>query len=483
MTLDATEIGATEAVDGAAVARQIAAEVRHAASHGGGRTAKVTGLLNAFGVSGSPASLTSVLTALDREDIHVESGWPDIQRIATARLSLKPGSPVAHDVDGDPTIRMSAWSQGRPAVVEVPVPQTVDRGLGDVLWFNVDPPRDESLESRIAYVVDRLQDWCPGLNGDMARDLLDQDVQPKVETYGSEGSQIRSVSAVAVVARELPDHGEEDGLDQQVIFQMVETLVGPGWMISCWHSTRVFARTGHEVAGDPMLRTPFLRHVAHRWITEESRSDAPKTSGDLGIYLTRSLVDTYRASHRMMERWVAAWETDFYQSLNGNETAARLKESAAELSAILSMNGEVRRRLKAFEHGRETTSDKSWFPHLSDYDADVEPKTDRSEQARKLGLSVRAACESFAAVDHDVRADMDLLMLHSQAVAQDTTERMQSYLGKVTGLILVPTFVAGFFGAYTKLPGGASWMGFDLMMVLMVGGAIAVYLAMRRMEK
>jgi Mg2+ and Co2+ transporter CorA len=50
----------------------------------------------------------------------------------------------------------------------------------------------------------------------------------------------------------------------------------------------------------------------------------------------------------------------------------------------------------------------------------------------------------------------------------------------VTGLVLVPTFVAGLFGANTALPGGGSWMGFDIMLVLMAVSAAASYLVIRK---
>jgi hypothetical protein len=78
---------------------------------------------------------------------------------------------------------------------------------------------------------------------------------------------------------------------------------------------------------------------------------------------------------------------------------------------------------------------------------------------------------------------MDLLMLHSQATQQESAERLQGYLGKVTGLVLVPTLVAGLFGANTQLPGLGSWMGFEIMLILMVLSAIAVYLAIHKLSE
>jgi Mg2+ and Co2+ transporter CorA len=78
---------------------------------------------------------------------------------------------------------------------------------------------------------------------------------------------------------------------------------------------------------------------------------------------------------------------------------------------------------------------------------------------------------------------MDLLMLQSAATQQESTERLQGYLGKVTGLVLVPTLVAGFFGANTRLPGGGNWLGLELMVMLMVLSAVGVFLVIRRISQ
>ncbi len=53
----------------------------------------------------------------------------------------------------------------------------------------------------------------------------------------------------------------------------------------------------------------------------------------------------------------------------------------------------------------------------------------------------------------------------------------------MTGLVLVPTLVAGVFGANTAVPGGQAWWGFEVMLLLMVVSAVVVYAAIRRREK
>jgi Mg2+ and Co2+ transporter CorA len=74
-------------------------------------------------------------------------------------------------------------------------------------------------------------------------------------------------------------------------------------------------------------------------------------------------------------------------------------------------------------------------------------------------------------------------MLQSTATQQESTERLQRLLGKVTGLVLVPTLVAGLFGANTELPGRGTWLGFELMMILIVLTAITAYFVIRRLTR
>jgi Mg2+ and Co2+ transporter CorA len=49
----------------------------------------------------------------------------------------------------------------------------------------------------------------------------------------------------------------------------------------------------------------------------------------------------------------------------------------------------------------------------------------------------------------------------------------------VTSVLLVPTFIAGTFGANTEIPGQGKWWGFVLMVILMVLGAVGTYALIR----
>ncbi len=162
--------------------------------------------------------------------------------------------------------------------------------VDDVLWFNVDPPDSTELgtsniepaqgidltsapprtafEARVRHVADQLGEWCPGLDEEMVRDLLRQDIQPKVETYGDERDGVRSVSAVAVIARELPDPDDFDGVTEQLVFQMVEMVVGDGWIVTCWHPSRVFSGTSGRRRGPPRCVSRFsIKSSTDGWRT------------------------------------------------------------------------------------------------------------------------------------------------------------------------------------------------------------------------
>lgn len=366
---EAASVAKEPATVRAKVAADIAEEVR--SSLGASKLTKVTSLMHAFRVQGSPTRFSEVRRALASEGLRMSSGWTvdskeDIRRTGVVELSDERRHAERSCAPAlDATIRLTVWS---PRVVARECALPAYDGTSspeDVLWFDIDapetlrepvepaatrstvrpaflagrrrqprrpavideltasdrPPAGDNFEEHVLYVAEQLSRWCPGLEEEMVRDLLRQDVQPKVETYGDESDGVRGVSVVAVIGRELPGRpGDSDGVSEQLLFQVVEMIVGPGWIVTCWHPSRVYTGTDEHRQGQPVLREPFLSHVRHRWFNDDVELERPhKTSGDLGIYLARALVDTYGASHRMMERWVEGWEVDFYRCLSGRE--------------------------------------------------------------------------------------------------------------------------------------------------------------------
>lgn len=491
-------------------AARIVSEVRHAARSGQTTLTKVTSLTHAFRGSETSVGIDDVMSELRRQDLRVKSGWDDAKRpnrTGVLELSVANGSeepPVSAGCDD--TIRVSEWSTER-VTFERPLPDAVEPATPSVVrWFDVDPPSTpfpcqtrnrffgdeedspgvhtvrDAPEPRVHHVWRALSARCTGLTEEMIRDLLRADLHPKVETYGNEKDGVRSVSVAAVIARELPSSVDSDGVSEALVFQLVEILVGDGWLVTCWHPSRTFRGSSEEQPGPHVLRETFNSHVRHRWLATEPKPPNRKTSGDLGLYLARSLADTYGASYRMMERWVEAWEINFFKSLNGQpDKASRLKEAAKEISNSLSMAAEFRRRISALEHARWLTSDKSWFPRLSDHGDSDNNEDARSEQSKALEASIDSEQTKLEHLTTDIRADIDLLMLQSAGLQQALSERLQERLGWVTGLVLVPTLIVGIFGANTELPGRDHWLGFGLMFAFMVISGIAVWFSIRRL--
>lgn len=514
----------------ASSAQRIAAELRHLRNDMDFRLAKVTSLLHAFRRPGEPTKLGEMLKQLEGAGVHYETGWPaeegvgNVRRSGVLQLSLPDDETLVDQSGADPTIQVSSWTLTNVSA-ERSVGECARRDGEEVLWFNIEPTpipdsvssaakpgrerlamkrpgagkgqrrlvssSDTSLandpfEQRVKEITGRLEACCDGLNEEMIRDLLRQDPQPKVDSYGDERDGVRGVSVVAAIARERPGEDDDsDGIEEELVFQLVEMVVGPGWIITCWHHSSCYTGAADSALSTPILREPFMSHVRHRWLQrgEASQHDKqPQTSGDLGLYLARALVDTYEATYRMMERWVESWEIEFFSSLNRGDKARRLKESAGEISNLSSMTGEIRRRLTAVEHARLTTVDKAWFPKVSQLEESLDRNVHPSVHVRSLDEAVKSSRIKFTALSGHIRDNMNLLMLQSTATQQEANERLQDYLGKVTGLVLVPTLVVGLFGANTRLPGGGSWSGFEIMLVLMLLSAVAVYFVMRKLS-
>lgn len=453
------------------------------------RYAKVTSLLHAFRVPGSHNQIDDMERALSQRGVTVSAGRPGISRRDVLELATqqapRPQKTQPRDLGG---VRLSVWAPGLPGTQRLPLQSAegLEQQQGDhVLWFDVDapenPPSSSEFHLKAQEIAGILRPWCPQVNDLIIADLLTPDLQPKIETYGDERTGVRSVSVIAVVAREVPDEEDEfDALDEQLIFQTVEVIVGPGWLITCWHRARTVTGNEAEEVGPPLLQEPFLAHVAHRWVNDPGAGhfDAQKTSSDLATYLARSLVATYDASLRMLQRWVSLWEVDFYKSLSHHQKPKRLKDAAREISNFLSLVGDFNQVVTAFNLAGEEMRNKTWFPDTA---AGSSEQKVPGEPAKVLASLVDTAARKLAHVSADIRADMDLLMIQSQAAQQESSEKLQGYLGKVTGLVLVPTFVAGLYGANTALPGGGTWTGFDIMLLLMVVSGLASYLVIRKL--
>ena len=153
----------------------------------------------------------------------------------------------------DVGIRLSKWRHGHAESESAVLADDV--GPDDsVLWFDVEGSGMSRCHRSSAVVVTKeLAPWCRGLDLEMVRDLLREDPQPKVETYGDDHGSVQGVSVVAAIARELPEDDRLDGVQEQVILQLVELVVGDGWIVTCWHPSHVCDGADFKALQAPLL--------------------------------------------------------------------------------------------------------------------------------------------------------------------------------------------------------------------------------------
>jgi hypothetical protein len=315
-------------------------------------------------------------------------------------------------------------------------------------------------------IIEALEPVCPGLTLQMVVDLFTVDPRPYVHSYNDE-PHLRMVSAFAVTA----DESEEGASDADaskagaLLVQLVEMLAGDGWMITCWHRSKRYHGAEEIAEGPPMGREQVVEGVERWWV-----QGGLSTAGDLATLVLHELVLTYPSAARVMLSWLEQWELDFHKRFDKTE-----RHTLIDVRALLA---ELEERLRAIERPEADAAD-SWFTGLS--------STKWPERVEKL---VERALSDVEAIHGTLRASLDLLGVHATAqqlrLAQDqakSAEKLQGALALVTSVLLVPTFIAGTFGANTEVPGQGQWWGFVVMVILMVIGATGTYALIRPRKK
>jgi hypothetical protein len=394
---------------------------------------------------------------------------------------------------GSPSkIRGSSWPLDGVPSPEQPLKDWPERQSSQTghptRWFDVDPAceapalndfrgRDEpaQLRDNDEPVFASLSDVLgTRLTLPMVNDLRRHEphLQSRVETYGDEDGP-RFLSMAAAVARDgLPEcHGS--GLENMhaVVFQEVRMLADRDWIITCWHPSRTVTGAVPPFFAAPLLRQPFLRRVQHL------RSQEDTTASDLGLCLALALVDTYGATHRLMQGWVADWEVDIFNDL-AKRSLENLKDAETRLDGMLATAAEARRRITGLQHARAESRDRSWLlPRVTPEQGDERPEP--HPRAKVLADRLEHHETAFKNQTEAIRANMDVVMLRSTAAQQEISEALQRRLGVLTSLVLAPTLIVGLFGANTALPGGGTWWGFSLMILLMALSILIAAVAWR----
>jgi len=321
-------------------------------------------------------------------------------------------------------------------------------------------------------VLHMLQQICdPEICRPMVEDLLDTDDLPKVHEWP--GTNIRSVSAVAARATA---HNDVTRCDLE--FDVVELLSGPNWIVVSCHTQGSYGSRGGITMPRAGQCDSLFSTVESRWVQTDAR-----TSGDLGVLVLDELARTYHAARRSLMRCIDRWERSYLQDdgPGAAEGGSHFGERLEELIQLRGSIGDFRDRLGEMNVERDEAAE-SWFNGVTI--AEVAARTDER---------IDTSLDELDRLREMIRASLDLM--HSQTAArqlelsrkqQESAERVQTKIELITSIFLVPTLIAGIFGANTALPGGNSphqWLGFEFMFGAMLIGAIAVFMTLRHLRR
>jgi hypothetical protein len=345
----------------------------------------------------------------------------------------------------------------RPGEAPREVPASEVRAGEGVLWLDVDVRAFADMNELQAVLELKvvLEPICPGIDNEMLQDLLDSDLWPKRRRYGD----VRAVSAAAAAPSPSKESASKAG---SLTFQVVEMLAGDGWLVTCWHAPRKF--TGSEENPSPERLEDHgdaLAEIEKTWA-----ESGASTAGDLGLIVVERLVDTYPDVRQALFDWLEAWELDLYRRCNVDVPPDRI--TLIELRALLY---QYRKTIAPLNAARGKAKDY-WFGDVT-----------RSEEAERIDDRIDRALRVVTELSDRLRSALDLVQLQLAQTQGRKTERLQQKVELIASVLLVPTLIAGTYGANTKFPGLNEGWGTVAMIVLMVLGGGGTFVFLRRQRR
>jgi Mg2+ and Co2+ transporter CorA len=450
-------------------AQRVAERVRQTST--GTRTwYEVRALMQDFAIDRFTADAQERMSgALAGAGIAVEPDLRRLERRDTVFLSWSTGDGSGQDLARtvSPTTMADAVTLriAHPggAVSRVRFPGSATQMQTAVRWFDIQ--RAKQLECPDLYR--QLERFCVGLTDEMVADLVSLDPRPKMVQY--DHGRIRALSTFTVRAVESDDGAPISSHSKAglLIFNPVEILVGPQWVITCWHETQIF-RAGQRINELPAAPPSDVYAAVERsWGTEYS------TSGDLAVLLLLQLAMTYKPACRHLYVWAEEWELDYFRTNHAYEdTLLEMPGSVALLRDWLSPLN-----ISGMRH--DIT--RAWFPGLSG---------SATVGGQVIALRVDDRVDQSLAQLHEVsrlvRDGYQLLEVRRLKKAQDRDARFQRTIAIGGSAILLPTLVAGIMGSNTWVPGeyrtGSGRWAFGVLVFVMVITAILAWWALRRMH-
>ena len=437
--------------------RGVADDLAAAVARANGRTwRKVTTILDLFGVHRlTPAVRGRIAEALDEAGLEVRPPLQEAKRYESLRLSLPAAAPAPADepaqevsAPGSGILHVTEWRRGeQPRSIAL---AHVADAQGAV-WILVDPARAVPGDLLAA-----LQQALPDeITKEMVDDLLNAEPFPKIAHLDDAG-RLRSVSAFRALAEEGPE--ARAGAAGRLVFEIHEFISGEGWIVSGAHRSRVY-EGAHEADRAPEPPDRMLEAVEERWLRDDGR-----TAGDLGTFVLHYLACSYTDVRRTFHAWLETWELDFFQNVKEGERHFDM-QTLIDLRGLIA---QLAKRLRAMKIPRELERG-SWFYGVKN-----------DERAAEIDDMLTRGLDDLHRLTELVRSSFDLVQLELSKIQQRAAEGLQRRLEQITAILLVPTLIAGIFGANTWLPGGERWTGFVLMGVLIVVGAFVTWRYLRR---
>jgi CorA-like Mg2+ transporter protein len=336
------------------------------------------------------------------------------------------------------------------------------------------------LKADLGALKSLLPELCIGLEPTTITDLFLVDVLPQVKNIST---TIRAVSAASVRCPRV-----ESQETHQLAFQLVELVVGDRWLVTCWHRERIHRGVDESgIDGEVPDRTPVIGaveemwttaadDVTQQWVPGETRAESGDqllSTGDLALLLLRSLVDTYARSLHELQAWLDSWELHFYRRCTDSKVRAEQLQRN-ELIALRGLAADFRKYLVPINPPRERVKN-FWFPNVN-----------AGHLATRVDELIDGSLKGLSSFSDALRSAFDLIQLQMAHIQNRRTERLQEKFENIAAILLVPTLVVGFFGANTALPGGNDpnrWAGFELMLVLIVAGALFTFLLLRFLKR
>ncbi len=361
-------------------------------------------------------------------------------------------------------VSATTWTRGRAGS---PPGGTNENG---VTWFHVDTER---LAPGAFFAA--LETRCEGLTETLVSELLTVE---EAQSLSRGAGHQRAVAAFGVLPVNLDIEASSPPSVGCFVLQRITIVSGPDWVITCEHAATMLPESLGNSVGRAQLPFEEIREaVAARW-----PQVASVTSANLALLILRAIVDTYTNARRALRRWLEAWESSLYERLTAaprGRTSGRAQvEDAITANDLLPLMELRRLRNKLFSRletlnrpGMRTNDGLIWFsggdPTLAE---EVDEPLDRSLRGLR----------DFGEV---LRSSVELVATFVAAEQSRQSERFQELATFIAAVLLVPTLVAGIYGANVTLPGKDRATGLWIMLAAMVLTATLTGLGMHYWRK